>query len=214
MMQSVSKETRVSFSIAINIKASRYPCDTVLLNRVLMNFNVEKLRSLVSQTELTETCIQVRLDGRSQWAGYTFVGHNNNRWDIFCKIGRFCSMMVSRMTLCIVLPHCCQHLIWLCHHITRLASFLSSLVSGLAAQIPSLRHSHTFNSPLHKCVCCCLYPLKKQFRLSCVLATKRWAVSKSVLLVCKYLESAVVCWKMRKNVWAVRVVWYFSRASA
>jgi len=150
------------------------------------------------------------------------MGHFLQDWQVLFEIlgieqGEICSlfsakrreilsMMVSRMTLCIVLPHCCQHLIWLCHHITRLASFLSSLVSGLAAQIPSLRHSHTFNSPLHKCVCCCLYPLKKQFRLSCVLVTKRWAVSKSVLLVCKYLESAVVCWKMRKNVWAVRVV--------
>lgn len=49
---------------------------------------------------------------------------------------------------------------------------------------------------------------------SCVFVTKHWAESKSIPLICKYSESGVVVWKMRRNTWAVRIVWYFSRLSA
>jgi len=66
MMQSVSKETKVSFSIAINIKASR--CSSaVLLNRFLINFRVEKLRSHATcvTDRVNRNLYQVRLD-RSQ----------------------------------------------------------------------------------------------------------------------------------------------------
>jgi len=45
MITSDSREKRMSLSVAINIKASKCSCDSLLLSLVLMNLSVENVRS-------------------------------------------------------------------------------------------------------------------------------------------------------------------------
>ena len=94
-------DMRISFSVHINMKASKLSWLNELRSLFFTNFKVEKLLSHATLTKSTETYMLTQWHDKHLWGGCTVRVLNWHKWHSFCRRNRSCFQAPPLVIFCL-----------------------------------------------------------------------------------------------------------------